>query len=205
MSQSNIVIFDFDGTLYDGNSFHDFMIFIAMRFLKTLKLKAIMLLLYYVLLRFVKKFNHIEMKVKIISLSKKYITENELQEFTEIMQKRLNPKIMTRLDSLVKSKTVIVSSAAPCVYLKQLKRIDHVDIIHCSDSVEGIWLENKSKHKLKRIESLFPNLTIEELYTDHHDDLDLAWKSEKVYLVTPSKETVRLFKPLEDKTEYFLE
>jgi hypothetical protein len=156
-------------------------------------------------MRVLKKISHIEMKIKIISLAELYITENDLQFFSERLEKRLNTQVMKRLDILVHTKTVVVSSAAPCIYLRLLKKISQVDMIHCSDNSEGVWLENKSKVKLDKIYDSFPGATIEELYTDHHDDLDLANESEKVYLVCPSQETVKLFRHLDDRIQQFSE
>jgi len=194
MSKINLVVFDFDGTLYKGNSFHDFMIYffkvtlVKFHWLLTIKI------VWAVLLRVLGVFNHEGMKKKIVFYAMGFLDRNQIQDFVFHLFDGLNQTVYEKLTEIQNNQEVIlISSAAPCIYMNALAKNFNVANVHCSGFKESLWIENIRDHKLLLLEEDFEGYHFMTLYTDHYDDISLSQSFQQVFLVNPSQVTTEKY------------
>lgn len=196
MSNRNVVVFDFDGTLYQGNSFHDFLKFLTRVYFLKFHWISLFTMLLFIFLRGLKLISHQHMKERIVLSAQTLLDAHQLNRFVVQMLANLNQTVYQRLQKNLQDDSVItlISSAAPCVYMHALAEHLKVNKVHCSYRHDGYWLENIREQKLIMFSNEFQDVNISELYTDHHDDLVLAKLAKQTFLVKPKGKSLKVYK-----------
>lgn len=180
-SQIEIIhIVDFDGTIYRGNSFHDWIKFLLFEAVCTGRPKLICKVLAAVFRR-IARSGHSEFKKTIQSLWLAEIrTEqrvNILRRFNQWQIKRLRHELIQEIRQI--GGFVLVTTAAPCEYMEGLKDIVGFDALLCTRyHPDPGWNDNSRLNKLRGVREWLKtrvgeNRATKILYTDHADDFPL--------------------------------
>jgi len=188
-----IIVIDLDGTFVSVNTFHKWMLFVAIYSIKKLAFFTLFKLLKISSLRAFKKINHAQMKVAILNISQTLVTDKDIKIFVKSLDNYVHEEIL----ALVKSKAYIsiLATAAPEIYAKTLAEVYGFDYeISTPLTIKEAWKENLKEEKKKNVLLLLKrerlSLSIERLYTDHHDDLPLMKYAKLTYLINPSEVTL---------------
>ena len=179
-----IDVYDFDGTIYDGDSTVDFFFFTLFRNPRIIvKLPVIfwyacLYLLHIVSLQtFKSHFFSFVTEVKDI--------DKEIELFWGKKEKKINHYF---IENMKKKKKTYVISASPEFLLKPvLKQWKHVSVIaSVVDKKTGLYTGKncKGEEKIKRLDQELKNYEIEHFYSDSLHDLPLANISKQSYFVT---------------------
>ena len=182
-----IDVYDFDGTIYDGDSTVDFFFFTLFRnpriIVKLLVIfwYACLYLLHIVSLQtFKSHFFSFVTKIKDI--------DQEIELFWQKKEKKINTYF---LENMKEKKTTYVISASPEFLLKPfLKKWKNISVIaSVVDKKTGVYTGKncKGEEKIKRLDQKVKKYEIEHFYSDSLNDLPLANISKKSYFVTHGK------------------
>ena len=182
-----IDVYDFDGTIYDGDSTVDFFFFTLFRNPRMIvKLPVIfwyacLYLLHIVPLQtFKSHFFSFVTKIKDI--------DQEIELFWKKKEKKINTYF---LENMKEKKTTYVISASPEFLLKPfLNKWKNISVIaSVVDKKTGVYTGKncKGEEKIKRLDQKVKKYEIEHFYSDSLHDLPLANISKKSYFVTHGK------------------
>ena len=180
-------VYDFDGTIYDGDSSVDFYLFCIRRrpyvFFRCLPAQLGGALLFCC-----KRISKEGFKERFfIFLRFSDVDEAFLEAFWEKNASRIKKWYLKQ-----KKESDIIISASPDFLLRPICRKMGVSLIATSvDSFTGrINGRNcRGNEKLKRFYAEYPNAEIDEFYTDSKADVPLARKAKKAYWVRKDKVT----------------
>jgi phosphoserine phosphatase len=190
--KQRIIIFDFDGTIIANNSFHFFTIFLLIIKTLSLDLNNVLSIIRAILARKRKKISHLDLKKHINEVGYS-LNESFIKLFIIILKLSIRPSVLQRLieNSLADDTIIVIASAAPYAYMRKISDIFKVDLVVSyadPQNITPIIEDNTGTNKLINIANrLNQNLTyIEEMYTDHIDDLPLVCIAKKSYIVKPN-------------------
>lgn len=187
--------YDFDNTIYDGESPIDFFLFC---------LKKKKSLIRFVPLIF---YSFILYKMRILTIDKLLETANKMtavfmknskdldiivQEFWNLHKKKLKPNYLAKLKS-----TDIIITASPRFLIEGIIPILKTKNIICSEfNTQTAQFEfvNFGKNKVTAFKEKYPGAKITNFYTDSLNDLPLIEISEHSFLVKGNKEPVPIQK-----------
>ena len=191
--------YDFDGTIYDGDSSIDFYLFCLKKNKKVLL--SFPRLTIGVILYILTIINKTKMKERIFSFLK-HLKDTDLyvEEFWKDHKKKIKPWYLKQ-----KQKSDIIISASPEFLLKPLEEELKVSVIASKvDKTTGKF-DGKNCHdyeKIKRFEELYPEKKIKAFYTDSiKADYAMLEYAKEAYLV--KKERIIPLK--KDKNNQFVE
>ena len=182
-----IKVFDFDGTLYRGDSSVDFFLFALRKHTKLIwKIPGILFygLLYYLHIVKIEKFKGYFFSF----LSEIPDTGNLVKEFWDKKSNNLNDELMAKL----KNGEVCVISASPEFLVKPcFSRYKNVKVIATKVDVRTGKIDGyncRSEEKIKRFYSVYhKDDVISEFYSDSEKDQPLADMAKEAYLVDKDK------------------
>ena len=177
-------VFDFDNTIYDGESSVDFFLFCLTKkpsLIKYLPLVLRMAILYKLKKLPIEKLNEVANKVMNIVIENEKNADEFIKEFWKINKKKL------RIDFLkMISDEDIIISASPKLLLNGVS--DYLNTPHIYGT--EIDFNNKEsfyicygENKLSLLKEKFPNLHIDEVYTDSFSDMPLIKHSDTAYII----------------------
>lgn len=190
--------YDFDNTIYDGESIVDFFLFCLK------KDHSLLRYLPYIIIFVIKyKFNKITIEeitntIERLSLSffknRHYNYEALVEEFWQKNIHKLKPQFLKKL-----KKDDLIITGCPNFLIEYIKDKLNVDNIICTEfNLETKKLEFLcfGKNKVKIFKELCKDQKINEFYTDSLADIPFMQLSDKVYLV--NKDEIKLI----DKENY---
>lgn len=194
---SLVLVVDFDGTIYKGNSFPGWIIFCLRRSLVELRFR---LLFRMALLLFLRKIcrviSHEEFKHGINKIS---YPESWAYDFCCSLENGFDERVLRHISDFPLH-PLVISTAAPWCYAKALVRCSRLKVISVISSaeVEGVFVNNYGPKKLEMTVDFlsragFSGMEI-ILFTDHHSDIHLARKSSITYLCNSDSKTLCLYK-----------
>ena len=180
-------LYDFDGTIYDGDSTLDFYLFCLRKKLSLIRFFPVQL--FYLILfkiKFVKK--KVFKEKFFIFLTGIDNIEKIINEFWQINDKKIKKWYLCQ-----KQKSDIIISASPSFLLepiaKQLKIkkpiATNIDVKNGKFISENCF----GYEKVKRLTSKYPNVIIENFYTDSLNDLPLINLAKHSFIVRKNKLT----------------
>lgn len=178
-------VYDFDKTIYDGDCSVDFFKFcIKKKWRIVFNIPKFMI---YYLCYFVKLKNKVDLKEAYFSfLNKMDNIDLLIQEFWDKNEHKIKKFYMDR-----KHEKDIIISASPEFLLRPIcTKLKVKDLIASKiDKFSGTFIgENcKGSEKVRRLTEKYPNLTIEEVYSDSKTDDPLFKIAKKGYLVKKEK------------------
>lgn len=175
-------VFDFDNTIYDGESALDFFLFCLKRKKSLVKhLPSVI----YNLVRYKAGYVGIDKVYAFCDKMMSVFFENRahagvlLEEFWEINSKKLKPELLSLVDE-----GDAVISAAPDFLLEGIRDKLKAGTIICSRTEgEHITFLCYGKNKVKAFDEYFGNTEIDAFYTDSVNDMPMMKKATRAYLV----------------------
>lgn len=179
-------VYDFDNTIYNGDSTFDFYLFCLKRnknILKAFPKLTKSFTKFYVL----KKGNKTEFKENMYSFLKYIDTENEVKEFWKTHLKNIKSWYFEN-----QKEDDVIISASPEFLLKPICKILGINHLIASrvSPADGKYTGRNchGKEKVRRFKEIY-NEKIEEFYSDSYSDNPLALISKRPYMVKGNKLT----------------
>lgn len=192
LSRKYIVV-DLDETFIKGNTFHLWLRFLVSKFLIK-RLGFTIKILFYVFLRFIRVIKHEKLKREILKLTILKKNEINLDEFVQKVETLANKDIINKLKNKALNQIWVLATAAPSIYSEVIANRYNFDFcIATRMNIDSEWKENIREEKFRNVKKLMDSLhinSIDELYTDHSDDIPLMKVARETYLVNPSRETL---------------
>lgn len=188
-SKKSINVYDFDGTLYIGDSSIDFFCYMFLRkvFIIFLIPKILFIGLLY-LLRLVKLETF---KSTFYSFLKKVDNpKKDIENFWIKYERKLNRELK---EIIINDENAVIVSAAPSFLIEPIALKLGVKNIICSNVNinDGKWLDSNCscKNKIYFLNKKFKKYSIEKSYSNSYSDRFVAQQSKKAYLIINKKIT----------------
>jgi phosphoserine phosphatase len=195
MQNKKIDVYDLDGTILAGNSFHLYMIFLAKAFARRANFLALLALCLPIGKRLLKLISHYELKQQIVAVAAR-LPLKEHQQFGA----KVASLCRARLSGLEGERTEagearILATAAPSIYALHVGKLLGFQHVISSELRNDVLVETIAAEKLRAVQSFADdrNLTVECFFTDHYDDIHCAQIASRIVLVDPSERTVEEF------------
>ncbi len=185
-------VYDFDKTIYDGDSTADFYLFSLKRHKKIITLAPSLFgafMKYYVF----KIGTKTDFKQVMYRFLRYCDTDRDIADFWEINKIKIKKYYLNQ-----KKDDDVIISASPEFLLEPIMRILNINTLMASrvDKHTGIYdgINCHGKEKVLRFYDKFPNGKIEEFYSDSYSDTPLAEIADKAYIVKGEKLSKWVFK-----------
>lgn len=179
-------VYDFDRTIYDGDSTKDFYIFCLMRHKKIL-LNLPSLFFYFLKYYVFKIGTKTQFKEKMYSFLKHCDIDKDLEDFWTMHECKIKGWYLKQ-----KNADDVIISASPEFLLKPLEKNIGFNVIASKvDKHTGIYSGSNCYYdeKVNRFYQQYPHDKIEKFYSDHYSDEPLAKIAQKAYIVSGNKIT----------------
>ena len=186
-SKKNINVYDFDGTLYNGDSSIDFFFFCLKQNKKNILLlpKIFFFFLLYVV--------HFIKKEKFKSCFFSFLKNDDnpkksITDFWKIKESNINEELKK---IILEDPNAVIVSASPEFLIKPIAEKLGVSKYICSnvDIKTGMWLDNNchGKNKIIFLRKKYKKFDIENSYSDSYSDRFIAQESKNAYLIDNKK------------------
>ena len=178
-------VYDFDGTIYDGDSSVDFWLY-SIRKKPSVFLKCLPKLFCGAVLYGIKRIPKEEWKERFFSFLR-YLPADEarVNRFWEQHNRKIKKWYLDK-----KQENDVIVSASPVFLLAPISRKLGVSLIATEvDPASGRFsgLNCSGKEKVRRFREVYPDGKIDEFYTDSRKDLPLASEAGHAYFVRKNK------------------
>ncbi|MBB3330949.1 phosphoserine phosphatase [Halomonas campaniensis] len=182
------VICDFDGTLLKKHSFPMWVFYIVRCSFKKGDIPVFFRFSSALALRWAGVISSSQFKTFL--MRKSYPVEYDTL-FVESLKVHVNPLVVERISEI--DGYHVLSSASPLSYLEHVAEAFNVkfDKVLGSYVCGGVLFENYAENKVLALHEVIDFADDVVLFTDHHMDLPLMKISDEVFLVNPSKKTLR--------------
>ena len=176
-----LILYDFDKTIYDGDSSFDFFLFCILK--KPILITYIPKMAFAIIMYKLKIIDKTKMKTKLFSFLKRI---NNVDNYVQLFWDKNENKIKKFYIEKEHNKDIIIS-ASPEFLLKPIaKKYMIKDLIGTTmDKKTGI-IEGKNcwgEEKVKRFSKKYDKKNIHEMYSDSYSDLPLLKLAEKSYII----------------------
>ncbi len=181
-------VFDFDNTIYNGESSFDFALFMVKKkksLIKYLPNFLYLLVLYKLCLLspddFVKRLE----KFMGVFMENKEFTLKCIKEFWLLNIEKLYPHMLKKI-----TPNDVISTACPSFLIEEIKDVlntDHILDTKIDIETGKITMLNFQKNKVETFKEVFPKAKVKSFYTDSYNDKPFMEISENVYLVKKGK------------------
>lgn len=172
-------LYDFDGTIYDGDSGIDIILFAMRRYPK-----IIIPSFWYLFLYLIKVINKCEFKSRIFSFVK-YV--DDLDEFINMFWKKNEHKVKKFWINKKNHKNDIIISASCDFWLDPFaKKYKIYDLFSTKYDIKSCKVIGDNCHGTEKVRLFFkkyPNAIINRMYTDSKNDFPLVERAKKGFLV----------------------
>lgn len=187
--EPKIAVFDFDGTLYRGDSFIDFCVFYYTK--KPLRIWYLFFQIGFFVFWKLRLISTTQFKSWFVQYLL-FDSADELNRMTLLFWKKkstFNEKIISQLINHKNSGClIVVASASPKLFIKKACETLQADHIICTELVaykgRHVIKQNcRGGEKLKQIKACFPKYNLVAAYSDNEDDLALLKEASQGFLV----------------------
>ncbi|GAA4815680.1 haloacid dehalogenase-like hydrolase [Litoribaculum gwangyangense] len=192
--KKRVLVFDLDGTLFKINTFHYFIKYLLVSFVKGFKIALFFKLSLAVLSRLFS--THAKMKYNVLLLLKNR-DDIDYNAFVNSITKKKNQISAVNISNF---DLTILATAAPSCYANIIAKNEGFDICFGTNFPNGKFnlafensKNNKKENVLKYLKSQNIN-KINTLVTDHIDDLPLMRLASKNLIVSPDKDLLNKLK-----------
>jgi len=204
MHKKSINIFDLDGTILKGNSFHSYVIFLFKSFVLSGRFIKAFSLLWLLGLRKARRLDHYQLKQGVINIAAG-LSAKKNEKFARRLANQCNQRLSELSASYNdKDECRVLATAAPWNYAQYLKGFLKFDLVIASEYIDDVYIERIRENKADAIEEMLRQYSAEfsTFFTDHHDDIFAARLASRVILVDPNEKTVQKFD--DEKINYLL-
>ena len=181
-----VYIYDFDKTIYDGDSSINFFLFCLRKKFKLLK--YIPAIIYYFILHTLKIISTKEFKEHFFSFLKEF--EN-IDEMVRLFWNKNKNKIYNFFNEILDIEgrpTIYIISASPKFLLEgYVNNLKKVKLIATDMDKKTGKIKGENCKGIEKLNQLPKNIKIEKYYSDSHSDRFLEEKSKKSYIVCNGK------------------
>ncbi|WKW45650.1 hypothetical protein P3875_07610 [Myroides sp. JBRI-B21084] len=183
----NIIVVDLDGTLYKGNTFHVFVIYIFKQAIYNFNLFWFVYLVFWTKLRFFKLISHKKWKYQLLkSCNNKEINT---KYFVTCLDKNIEQYILNETNNY---KISILATAAPSLYAIEIAKKYNFSYCVATEFTESYqnFKENIQEQKFINVQKLLQTLNnegIDLMITDHLDDALLIKHAKKSWLINANE------------------
>ncbi len=188
-------VFDFDNTIYDGESMVDFVYFMMEKKEKLKKYKGVvdrLLKLYELNLLSPSLIENVINKYRGELNFPTANIKSYIDEFWKINKGKIKKDMLAKI-----SKDDLIITAAPDILLEPIKKKLKTNNIYTSivnmETKELVFMCYK-ENKAKKYKELYGDQMIDELYTDNYADKPLMKISKKVYLIDKKTKEYKIIK-----------
>lgn len=174
-------VYDFDKTIYDGDSTLDFYIFMLKRDIKILKYFPNQIF-HYILYK-LKIVNKEKFKEEFFSFFKGIVDiDIQIEKFWLKNEKKIKQWYLDQKDK----RDIIISASPECLLEKITDKLEIELIATKIDKKTGKFYSKNcyGKEKVKRFEKKYRVEQIDNFYSDHISDFPMAIKSKKAWIVS---------------------
>lgn len=193
MHKLRVAVFDLDGTVYPGNSFHSLLKFLLLRAALRGRLDLCVRLLFFLGLRALRLVPHATLKERAVSIAV-FLSVEERARFVDGIVRQSSDRLLVLKESCVGKRALLLATAAPIFYAGLVA--NQLGFDQCvateMDGEVGEAIRERKRDLVLGVCDEF-DWSIAEFYTDHEDDLPLALFAEKVFLVAPSPKAEKAF------------
>lgn len=178
-------VYDFDKTIYDGDSSIDFYIF-CIKKNPVIIFHLLVTVIYFILYK-LKIISKLKFKERFFSFLK-YIKEVD-KVVEEFWSKNIS-KIKKWFSDDVSENKVIISASPEFLLMPLIDKLEITSIIASRvDKYSGKFLSENcyGQEKVKRLNEIYSNYKIKKFYSDSNSDIYLAKLAESSYLVSKNK------------------
>lgn len=176
----NLIVYDFDGTIYDGDSSVDFFIFCIKKY-PSLLLHIIYIMPYF-MWHYIGKIDITTFKEKVFSFLTKIENTKELVDlFWEENQNKIKKFYLEK-----EHKNELIISASPYFLLSPLKEKFGFDLIASDVDIKTGKFNKpncRGKEKISRMDETYKEYKVLEMYSDSLHDKPLLDLADKAYFV----------------------
>ena len=181
-------VFDFDNTIYHGESTFDFAMFIIRRKKSLLKYAPGIMRL---LIKYKRcKMNAVEFQNELEKFTGPFLQNKEfikksVQDFWQKNRKKLNPNMLAKI-----KKEDVILTCSPSFLIKEIESdLNTPNIVATEIDIEKgkIYFLNFGKNKVKVFQEKFPKKKIQTVYTDSYNDKALMDVAKNAFLVKKGK------------------
>lgn len=195
-----IFVYNFDGTIYNGNSSVDFLLFYLKRRFKNII--YLPLILFFSFLYVLKIISAEKYKEKIFScLKKEKNIKKIVNEFWESYNKKINTFILN--DFYDEQRDIyVVSSSFDFILDEYFKNFSNITLICTKYDIKAKRIIGKvcqGKEKLKKLMLLNEKNSIEEFYSNSLNDINIIQKLKKAFWIKKNKKHLWSNKDINDK------
>ena len=188
-----LVFFDFDGTLYRGDSLLDFCLFFYRK--NPHRLRFLLKQFYAFILWRLGRIDTTEFKSRFMA----FLHRDPLEKVEQVVgafwngRSSFNPEVVSALKEAQKQGfTCILVSASPDVLLAPMKKVFQFDeiigtVAFCSEEGWGLGINCRGAEKWKRITEKYPSFSLHKAYSDNKDDQDILKKAAEGFVVYKGK------------------
>ncbi|WP_299114891.1 HAD family hydrolase [uncultured Winogradskyella sp.] len=182
-----VLVVDLDGTLYNTNTFHEFLKYLLSYYFNDFRMFKFNILLFFIKLRLFRMISHSRLKYKVLGLIKN--EDIDYQDFVSKLLKHKN-KIEEVADSSFDVK--ILATAAPSCYANWIAKAEGFDVCLATDFPEYGFTtdyENLSERKKENLLGYFEKNNFESVdvfITDHMDDAPIIKIAKKNIIINPN-------------------
>lgn len=187
-----IAVFDLDGTLLRGNSFHLWLRYLVVT-RRDLPAKMRLYVATVAAMRLTRLISHRSLKQKVMAVAR---TDDDVCR--DFVMSELAPRLsgacmaeLRRCQAL--GINVVLATAAPAVYVRQLARhLGLRDLVASTLDAEGTLDEVFRQRKADAVLELAGSEKISAVFSDHMDDLPLFRLAERRVVVNPVRDQLEL-------------
>ena len=178
-----IDVYDFDGTIYDGDSTIDFFLFALKKNKKIIG--SLPIVFTYYGLHFLKIISTKKFKEKFFIFLKYIDVDKMVMDFWQEKQDKINKTLLKKHDN---NKRVVISASPEFLLKPYLEKYDNLKVIGTKYQNNQIVGENcKGKEKINRLKKVYKKFEIGNCYTDSLTDLPLLNLASNPYYVHNKK------------------
>ena len=193
-------VYDFDNTIYDGESTVDFFLFCLKK--KKSLIRYLPLVFYTAILYKLRILSIDKLLNSASKMTSAFVNSNEdfdkiAKEFWDLHQKKLKPSFLNKLNS-----ADVITTASPRFLIEAILPILKIENAICSefDTKTGqLEFANFRENKLIAFKKKYPNERIVNFYTDSLNDSPLIEFAENAFLVKGNNEPKLIKKNKETK------
>lgn len=184
-----VLVVDLDGTLYNANTFHKFLIFLLRYYLKKVKIFKLITLIVFLKFRFVRIISHARLKYQVLKLIRN--EDLDIEAFVSHLEKDKN-EIKEILNSEFDIK--ILATAAPLFYAQAIANQNNFDVCLATDFPENGFISNfenlGKEKKIRLLKYLKTNglKIVDTFVTDHEDDIPIVKMAKHNIIINPNDE-----------------
>ena len=182
-----VLVVDLDGTLYDRNTFHEFLFFLVKYFFIRVAIFRFLPLIIVIMQRLFNLISHAKMKYRVL-----LIIRNLDIDYTDFISKLSKHKNELKEISDTSFDIKILATAAPSCYATHIAKAEGFDACLATDIPENGFtpdFENLRDRKKENLLDYFKknNLkSVDVFITDHIDDVPIIKIAKKNIIINPN-------------------